>query len=340
MKDDSIDEAQLSHRLLSYLREKLKGPQIEYSFPPKPLQGGYETRTYKFRLRGVREGWSKFLVLRLYPRAYGTHNAIWESTVQNVLAGEGYPVARAPIVCTDMAVLGGAFFIMDYIPGRLLMAAPLETVPELLGKAHAELHRIDPTPLIAALEAQGFDEYAYGLNGRFDWFRDRASRLPWLRGVMDWLIDHRPSESACLAVCHGDFHPLNILVDGEKITGVLDWPGFAIADPVFDVANSIVLMTIPARYVAQSREGFTSVDWDRAVERYLSAYQAHRSLDTTYLDYYKVRRCVRALVEGFEGQAIWQQPLIVEDLIACIQAITGIRVQVPALGSRPRRERR
>ena len=58
------------------------------------------------------------------------------------------------VVCTDMSILGGAFFIMGHLPGQLLAAAPRESVPGLLGKTHAELHNIDPASLIKALDDQ------------------------------------------------------------------------------------------------------------------------------------------------------------------------------------------
>jgi aminoglycoside phosphotransferase (APT) family kinase protein len=89
------------------------------------LQGGYETYTCRFRLSGARGELSNPLVLRLYPRFYGTDNAVWESTIQNVLADEGYPVARAYLVCTDVSILGGAFYVMACLPGELMMTAGL-----------------------------------------------------------------------------------------------------------------------------------------------------------------------------------------------------------------------
>ena len=82
-----------------------------------------------------------------------------------------------------------------------------------------------------------------------------------------------------------------------------------------------------------SMEGFSSVDFDRMAERYLAAYRAHRNLDGANLDYYRVRRCVRALVEGAEGQEIWQQPLIVRGLLACVHQLAGIQLTVPLTDS-------
>jgi aminoglycoside phosphotransferase (APT) family kinase protein len=324
------DVGTLSDKLISYLRAKLGNPAIDFAAPLTRLQGGYETSTYCFELECASDELSGPLVLRLYPQFYGTRNAIWESTVQNVLAGEGYPVAHVHVVCTDMSVLGGAFFIMDHLPGRLLAAAPRGSVPGLLGKTHAALHNIDPAPLIKALDDKGIAERDYGLASRFDWLGEKADKLGWIRQGVNWLLDNRPPEPERLSVCHGDFHPFNILYDQGKVTGVLDWPGFAIADPVFDVANSIVLITIPSKHLAPSMGDLSSVDWDLMADLYLAAYRAHRPLDDTNLDYYRVRRCVLTLVQGSEGQKVWQHPLIVRDLLAYILDVTGIQITLPA----------
>jgi hypothetical protein len=66
------------------------------------------------------------------------------------------------------------------------------------------------------------------------------------------------------------------------------------------------------------------------VELYLAAYRRHRPLDSSNLDYYGVRRCVMSLVQGVEGQKVWQHPLIVKDLRAYILDITGIQITIPA----------
>ena len=322
--NEGID--QISEKLITYLRDDLNNSTIDYDSPLAQLQGGYETYTYRFKLSGIREELSKPLVLRLYPQFYGTRNAIWESTIQNVLASEGYPVSKVHVTCTDMSILGGAFFIMEFLPGKLLMNAPLETVPDILGKTHAALHRIDPTAVIKKLSEQGIEEDGYRLTSRLDWLNDRAGKLPWIREGVNWLIENRPPEPEYLAICHGDFHALNILIQDGKVTGVLDWPGFIIADPVLDVANTIVLTTIPSKHIAASMGSYSSVDWEMIVQLYLDAYRTQSPLDSEHLDYYRVRRCVDALIQGFEGQKVWQHPLIVKDLIEYIHNITDLEI--------------
>ena len=103
----------LNQKLLTYLREQLNDDQITYQTEPVPMHGGFETQIFKFQLKGVPVELTHPLVLRLYPVYYGTGNAIWESTIQNVLKEAAFPVAKAYFLCTDLSVLGGAFFIIS-----------------------------------------------------------------------------------------------------------------------------------------------------------------------------------------------------------------------------------
>jgi hypothetical protein len=93
-----------------------------------------------------------------------------------------------------------------------------------------------------------------------------------------------------------------------------------VADPAVDVATTVVLTMISAKHLLSLAE------WEIAVDMYLDAYQAQRALDLQHLDYYKVRRCVIALVDGASGQAVWQHPAIVQDLIAYVREVTGIQI--------------
>lgn len=314
---------QLSDGLITYLRAQLGNTSIGYDSPLTSMKGGYETHMYRFRLSGVEGELSRPLALRLYPPHDGPARAIWESTVQNALADEGYPVARAYLTCTDASILGGVFFIMALLPGELMITLPFETVPGLLGESHAALHRIDPGPLARSLRKRGFDERAYRFGRGLEELGEAAGRYPWLGAGVDWLVEHRPPEPERLSVCHGDFHPLNILVQEGQITGVVDWAGFMIADPVLDIANTIVLSAIPAKHL------FSLPGVDEFPQMYLDAYRAHRPLDLRYLDYYQARRCIIALMEGARGHQVWQMPAVVEDLIGQVHNATGIRITPP-----------
>jgi aminoglycoside phosphotransferase (APT) family kinase protein len=320
----------LSEKLIAYLRDQLNDSQIDYASPLVRVRGGFETQIYRFRLDGAHGEFSKPLILRLYPAFYGTGNAVWDHTIQNALSTTDYPVAKSHLLCTDMSVLGGAFFIMDFLPGETMASAPMDRVPELLGKAHAALHRIDPDSLIESIGEGGIDKRWLYLDIRYEGLKDKASNFPWIREAVDWLIENRPPEPEELSVCHGDFHPLNILIQDDVVTGVLDWGGFTIADPALDVANTIVLSTIPFKHVSHTL-GLdpSSIDFNKFAELYLDAYQAEVTIDLSNLDYYRARRCINALIQGAEGQPVWQHPLIIKDLLEFTLLNTGIQIRIP-----------
>ena len=61
---------------------------------------------------------------------------------------------------------------------------------------------------------------------------------------MSWLRERRPPEPGPRAICHGDFHPQNILSEGGVVTGVLDWPNALVADPAYDVASTRIILAL------------------------------------------------------------------------------------------------
>jgi hypothetical protein len=62
------------------------------------------------------------------------------------------------------------------------------------------------------------------------------------------------------AFVHGDFHPGNVLTDGQRVTAILDWEEAALGDPRIDVA----IMT-----------GALREDSPDLADRFLAAYQEH-----------------------------------------------------------------
>ena len=78
------------------------------------------------------------------------------------------------------------------------------------------------------------------LDGHLGQLEARIGRnLPGLAPAMRWLLDHRPGPGGVRAICHGDFHPQNLLFDGREITAVLDRPNVLVADPAYDVAATL-----------------------------------------------------------------------------------------------------
>ena len=310
----------LSARLLAYLRDALADGRLDYAESPSRMRGGSQAHIYRFGLRSAFPDLARPLILCLYPRGYGAGRVVKESLVQNGLVRQSYPAPRVHAACADGSILGGAFLVMEFRPGDLMLRAPPETVPGMLGEAHAALHRIDPRPILESLRAQGREESGYRFERELALLRERTVRHSRLRPVVDWLSTNRPPEPDPPSICHGDFHPLNVLVRDGEVAGVLDWSDAIVGDPALDVACTMLLMRVFGRHVLSPSEA------DRAAEKYLESYPAPRPFDPDRLDYYRIRRCLIGLMDGAEGQAAWRRPSIARELAADVLRVTGLAV--------------
>jgi aminoglycoside phosphotransferase (APT) family kinase protein len=315
---------QIAEGLLHYLKKELNNPEAGYDTSLTRLEGGFETFIYKFRLSGVQEELSKPLILRLFPEYHNSEKAVWESAVQNALADQGYPAPRVYFTCTEKSILGGAFFIMKFIEGENMLTGMFETFPERLGELHASLHKIDPGPVIKALEDQGIPEHQVRLDRKYYWLIEAAQNdCPWLGEGVAWLRENRPPEPKQPSICHGDFHPMNILVKDGEVTGVIDWPGFRIGDPVSDMAFTIALTAIHGgQFLSRS-------EIENVMERYVDSYLKQRPVSIEHIPYYRVLRCVIALREAAAGQEYWRLPHSVKGTTEYIHEITGIQITPP-----------
>ena len=333
-RDESTDR--IADGLLAYLKDELNDSSITLDGPLAQLHGGFDATIYRFQFAGSQKELNRPLVLRLYPEWRGPEDAVGEYAVQNAMANGGLPVPRAHFICKDKSILGGVFFIMDFSPGETLITAPVESLPDILGKTHARLHDVNPTFMVESLQELGVADNEYRLQVRLDYLQRYANEFPEIREAVDWLIQNRPPEPERLAICHSDFHPMNILQQDGKVTSILDWSDFLIADPALDIANTIRLLTIAFKHIAPTGfwgEELASVDWESASQRYLQSYQAHLPLDNTNLDYYGVMANIFGIIPDLRGSRSAPPVEVDEDLIESytkdlndfIYRVTGIQ---------------
>jgi aminoglycoside phosphotransferase (APT) family kinase protein len=332
--------------LLSHLQLALGEAGLTYLTPPVPIMGGFDTSIFAFELRGTPDAWAGPLILRVY-RDGGQAQAQFETAAQNAVAAQGYPAPAMLHMCDDATVLGGAFAIMPRVPGVTMIdrifSPALFRIAGLLAQAHAELHAIDVAAVRDALAAAGCDlaqrSTAADISATIDAID--AAQLDGLRRGLAWLTANRPGDGP-IAVCHGDLHPLNVMMDGNDVSGVLDWANLRITDPMWDVGATVALMSQGPIELPGVIRPVVDFVRRRLVARYLKTYGAAHQINAASLDYYEAVRLFGFLLEvGTYRQSragirppstkptAFNDPSVVASIARRFKEITGVGLSLP-----------
>lgn len=225
----------------------------------RQFKGGQSNPTYQLITPGRR------YVLRRKPPgelAKGAHAVEREARVMAALGGAGFPVPRVFGVCTDDAVIGTWFFVMEMVEGRIFWDARLPQVPaaerhayfRAMNETLARLHGLD----IAALGLADYGKvgnYFERQIGR--WSRqyladgEVAGRDPDMDRLIEWLPRNIP-EGDESAIVHGDFRCDNMIFHPTepKVIAVLDWELSTLGHPLADFANHAMMHRMPPDIVA------------------------------------------------------------------------------------------
>ena len=169
-----------------------------------------------------------------------------EFRIYQSLQGTGVPVPEVFWLETDPQWLERPFFMMARLPGE---ASPQTLVGSNFG-GHAEAiarHKVDVLARIHGLDwrTAGLDfleepapDACAGVEiDRWETIM-RTQALepqPALELGIAWLKQHRPVAQRVTLV-HADYRTGNLLIEGDRITGVLDWEMAHLGDPLEDVA--------------------------------------------------------------------------------------------------------
>jgi aminoglycoside phosphotransferase (APT) family kinase protein len=236
--------------LAAWLHEHHAGA-IEGDLTGTLVPGGKSNLTYI-----IRDGAGHELVLRRPPLGHvlaTAHDMGRESRVIAALAGSAVPVPRVVAVCADDSVLGAPFYVMTKASGLAyrtkeeldeLGAERTEAIIESLMTVLADLHSIDPgsVGLGDFGRPEGFlTRQVRRWRMQFDASRSRD--LPGETALFEALAEQVP-EQGPTGIVHGDYRLDNCLVDvtldGDPITAVLDWEMSTIGDPLTDLALLLV----------------------------------------------------------------------------------------------------
>ena len=350
---NSIDDSEIKARLLAYLARVCDQPDIAYAAGPDRISGGRDAAIFGFELSPAPARFSGPLILRLARKADPMRVRL-EAIVYTTLAAMNYPVPLVAVTEPDAAVLGGPFMVMTRLAGR-----PLADQVDAVGKAQSlvgemrrllslpaivggiiatwidvqiRLHELPTQPLLQALAAAGMDANLVTFDGQLKRLGAviEQYRLDGLKPGLSWLVSSYPQGPSSMAICHGDFHPLNILADHGRVTGIIDWENVVIAPPEMDVGSALAnIATVPFGGPSLLGPVVRALVWF-LLRKYLRSYRRRRPLDDAAISYFQVFRAMaqlaavgRSLAEGQAGGA-FQSEAGVRNLIAHIRGLTGL----------------
>ena len=195
-------------------------------------------------------------VARLLPSAHAIER---EYAVMRGLAGSDVPVPQMLALCEDESIIGRAFYIMEFMAGRVLWDQSLPGMSVLeRGAIYDEMNRV-----IAALHS--VDYAARGLGGYGkpgNYFERQIGRwskqyvasitqpIPEMDQLMEWLPRNIPAmarDESMVSIVHGDYRLDNLMFHPTepRVLAILDWELSTLGHPLADFSYHCMAWHIP-----------------------------------------------------------------------------------------------
>jgi aminoglycoside phosphotransferase (APT) family kinase protein len=280
------------------------------------FKGGQSNPTYLLAAGGQRYVLRRKPPGKLLPSAHAVDR---EYRVIRALAGTGVPVARALALCEDDAVIGTAFYVMEYVAGRVywdprlpeLARAERAAVHDEINRVIAALHSVD-------VEAVGLGDY--GRSGEYiarqvaRWSKQyqasETEKIEAMDRLIAWLPENIPAGDET-SIVHGDYRIDNVIFHPAepRILAVLDWELSTLGHPLADFAYHCMVWRIPPgvfRGLGGADLGALGIPSE---QDYVAAYcrrTGRSGIEPRDWEYYMVYNMFRiaAIVQGVMARAL------------------------------------
>ena len=272
-----FDEA----RLDGYMREHVDG----YRGPARVLQfeGGQSNPTFH-----ITDGGGRMYVLRKKPPGKllpSAHQVDREYRVIKALYDNSdVPVPRPFALCQDDQVIGTAFYIMEFTPGRVLADVKMPGIsPADRGKIFdsmndvlARIHNVDYRAAGLAdfgREGQYIQRQIARWSSQYD--LAQTEHIEAMEELKQWLPSHIPPGDET-RINHGDYRLGNTIVHPTepRIVAVLDWELSTLGHPLADLGYNCMMYHFGEGFGASG--GYAGVDLKAfgipTEQEYLAAY--------------------------------------------------------------------
>ena len=195
-------------------------------------------------------------VVKLLPSAHAVER---EFAVMSGLQGTDVPVPKMYCLCEDESVIGRAFYVMEFMQGRVMWDQSLPGMtPAERGAIYAEMNRVIAALHKVDVAKQGLSNYGKPGNyferqiGR--WSKQYTASITQpiveMDHLMAWLPTHIPAsalDTNKVGVVHGDFRMDNLMFHPTepRVLAVLDWELSTLGHPYADFSYHCMSWHIP-----------------------------------------------------------------------------------------------
>jgi aminoglycoside phosphotransferase (APT) family kinase protein len=212
----------------------------------RQIRGGASNPTFKLSTEGP-NGPLQYVLRKKPPGQLlaSAHQVDREYRVMKALADTGVPVPRMRLLEQDDSVIGTAFYVMDFLDGRIFRDARLPdlspkeraAVYDQLNVTLAKLHQVD-------YQAVGLGDFGRP-GGYFErqvarWIKQyrgaESEHIPAMEKLIEVLPGMIPADQS-VSIAHGDYRLENTMFHPTepRLIAVLDWELCTIGHPLADI---------------------------------------------------------------------------------------------------------
>ena len=238
--------------LEAYLRDRL--PDFRGPLAIELFKGGQSNPTYKLttptRTYAMRA--KPGPVAKLLPSAHAIER---EYRVLSALGSTDVPVPEVYCLCEDESVIGRAFYVMQFVEGRVLWDQGLAgmsnaerfAIYDQMNRVISSLHNVDHQAIGLGDFGKPGNYFARQI-GRWtkQYQASETQKIEEMDRLIEWLPAHIP-DSDETTIVHGDYRLDNLVFapNEPRILAILDWELSTLGHPLADFSYHCMSWHIP-----------------------------------------------------------------------------------------------